>query len=364
MCINVFWHPYVLLHDTGTGVFEAPGSHLLSIQEKHPEGPDRIINMLSILKRGPVSSLLNWRWGHHASEEELLLFHAKDYIEEILEVEKKGGRRLTPTTLVASGSFSACCAAVGTTLDAMSFTLEGEGHIAYSLVRPCGHHASRTHADGYCIFNNVAIAAEFALQAGVERIAIIDWDVHHGNGTQEGFYSQKEVLTISLHMDHGAWGPNHTQTGEAGELGRGTGTGFNLNVPLPMGTGDKGYVSAMEELVFPAIESYKPEVLIIACGQDASQFDPDGRQLVTMAGFRRMGEQVRELANEYTRGNLLLVQEGGYAISYAAFCLHATLEGVLGSKGKLPDPLAFLPENPESALKTVADLKQFFLNLP
>lgn len=298
--------------------------------------------------------------GRHCSDEELQLFHSSEYVESIKAAEKEGGRRLTPTTVLSKGSYRACCAAIGTTLEAMSFVLEKTGRIAYALVRPCGHHAARSQVDGYCIFNNVGIAAEYALRRGAKKIAVIDWDVHHGNGTQEAFYEHDNVLTISIHMNHGSWGPYHPQTGQEDELGRGHGKGFNMNIPLPMGTGDEGYISAMEELVFPAIESYRPEVLIIACGQDAGQFDSDGRQLVSMAGFRRMGEQVRELANEYTRGNLLLVQEGGYAISYAAFCLHATLEGVLDSKEQLPDPLAFLPENPEPALKTVADLKQFF----
>jgi acetoin utilization deacetylase AcuC-like enzyme len=357
MNLNVFWHPDVLLHDTGTGVFEAAGSDLLSIQEKHPEGTDRITNMLSILKRGPLSPRLIWHWGRHASEEELSLFHTPKYISEIRNSGNMGVRRLTSTTLVSPGSFNACCAAAGTTLQAMSFVMEGENRIAYALVRPPGHHASRNQADGYCIFNNIAIATEFALKNGVKRIAIIDWDVHHGNGTQEGFYKQEDVLTISMHMDHGAWGPSHTQTGDVNEIGREAGKGFNLNIPLPMGTGSFGYDFAMKEIVIPAIKTYQPEILIIACGQDASQFDPNGRQLVSMEGFRRMGVQVRELCDKYSNGKLLLVQEGGYAVSYAAFCLHATLSGVLGLECQLPDPLAYLTENQESARKDVACIK-------
>ncbi len=354
--LNVFWHSDMLLHDTGAGVFEVDRSPLMTVEEKHPEGPDRVRNMLSILKRGPLAPFLNWHWGRHALQEELLTFHTPEYLDILLSAEQQGRKWFTHTTSVARGSFDACRAAAGTTLEAMKYILEGKNKLAYALVRPCGHHAAPAQADGYCFINNVALAADSAIKSGVSRVAIIDWDVHHGNGTQEGFYGRNDVFTISLHMDHGAWGPSHPQTGKADEVGRGASKGFNLNVPLPMGTGDGGYDLAMRELVIPTVRSYRPEVLIIACGQDASQFDPNGRQLVTMAGFRRLGEHVRMLADEHTGGSVLLVQEGGYAVSYAAFCLHATLEGVLGTGQLLKDPLAFYPDNVDSIQKIIADI--------
>ncbi len=354
--LYVFWHSDVLLHETGSGVFETARSPLMTVEEKHPEGPDRIRNMLSVLKRGPLAPYLNWHWGRHALYEELLAFHTPEYLQSLLSAEQQGGKWFTHTTFFAPGSFDACRAAAGTTLEAMKYILEGKKRLAYALVRPCGHHAAPAQADGYCFINNVALAAQLAISSGIARVAIIDWDVHHGNGTQEGFYERNDVFTISFHMDHGAWGPSHPQTGRADEVGRGSGEGFNLNIPLPMGTGDRGYDLAMRELVIPAVDSYKPEVLIIACGQDASQFDPNGRQLVTMAGFRRLGEHVRKLADEHTGGSVLLVQEGGYAVSYAAFCLHATLEGVLSTGQLLQDPLAFYPENVDSIQKTITDI--------
>ena len=148
------------------------------------------------------------------------------------------------------------------------------------------------------------------------------------------------------------------QTGGADEAGCDTGKGFNFNIPLPMGTGDSGYDLAMRKLVVPTVNSYRPDVLIIACGQDASQFDPVGRQLVTMEGFRRLGEYVRALAEQHTGGSLLLVQEGGYSISYSAFCLHATLEGVLGKSLLQDDPLAFYPDDPGPAHKAIAEISK------
>ncbi len=358
--LHVFWHTDVLLHDTGRGVFEGRPSDLLAIQEKHPEGPNRIVNMLSILKRGPLAKSITWRHGRHCSEKELELVHSADYIKKIKAFEKSGNRRFTETTVFSPGSYQACLAAVGTTLEAVYFAIKSPGSISYALVRPPGHHAAPDQMDGYCIFNNAGIAAEFALQNGASRVAVIDWDVHHGNGTQEAFYDRSDVLTISIHMDHGPWGSSHPQTGKAEELGKGPGHGFNMNLPLPMGTGDSGYCQVMDQLVTPKIRSFRPDLLIIACGQDASQFDPNGRQLVTMEGFRYLGRKAREITDQYADGKLLVVQEGGYAVSYAALCLNATLEGMLDTDVHLNDPLAYLPENEEASITVIENLKNFF----
>ena len=192
--------------------------------------------------------------------------------------------------------------------------------------------------------NNIGVAIEEAKTHGLKRVAVIDWDVHHGNGTQEGFYRDPDVFTVSLHMDHGAWGPNHQQTGAPEEAGEGDGRGANLNVALPFGSGDVTYHAAFDQLVAPEVERFEPELLIIACGQDANQFDPNGRQCVTMRGFHGLGSRAHVLAERCCDGRLVLVQEGGYALSYAAHCLHSTLEGALGEEESLRDPLAFLPE--------------------
>jgi acetoin utilization deacetylase AcuC-like enzyme len=215
-------------------------------------------------------------------------------------------------------------------------------------VRPPGHHASQRTADGYCFLNNTALAAERARRRGVERVAIVDWDVHHGNGTQTLFAARDDVLTVSLHMRHRSWGPSHPETGAPDELGTAAGEGFNANVELPLGTGNGGYLAAWDRVVEPLVDAFAPGLVIIASGQDANQFDPNGRQCIDMAGFRALGERARALADRHG-GRLLLVQEGGYARSYSALCLHATLEGVLGTGPMLPDPIAFLPDEPERA---------------
>jgi acetoin utilization deacetylase AcuC-like enzyme len=179
----------------------------------------------------------------------------------------------------------------------------------------------------------------------LKRVAIVDWDVHHGNGTQECFYDRADVLTVSLHMRTGLWGPTHPQTGVPAEVGYGDGQGFNVNVELPLGSGDRAYALAMKEVVAPVLKQFQPELLIGACGQDASAFDGNGRQNVSMDGFREIGEQLAMIASEVCGGRMVLIQEGGYAVTYSAYCLHATLEGLLGTGPLLDDPLAYIGDD-------------------
>jgi acetoin utilization deacetylase AcuC-like enzyme len=353
--LDVFWHDDGLFHDTGYGLFEAAASPLLTVQTAHPENADRIRNIKSILQRGPIAPRLAWHAGRHASEPELTLFHDPAYVAQIKQGAREG-RRLTATTLLPAGSWPALLAAAGTTIEAGRHARRS-GRPAYALVRPPGHHAAPAVADGYCFFNNAAIAAAEAAASGLARVAVVDWDVHHGNGTQEGFYSRDDVLTISLHMDHGAWGPTHRQSGSVHERGAGKGVGFNLNLPLPMGASDSTYLLAFDALVAPRLRAFRPELIIVALGVDASQFDPNGRQLVTMAGFHALAARTRELSDELCGGRLLIVQEGGYNVAYTAFCVHASLEGFAGLPPSLPDPLAYMPAAEERSRADVAALQ-------
>lgn len=352
--IDVFWHEDALKHNLDDGVFGGASLDCLAVDEKHVEGADRIRNMHSVLKRGPLKDALRWHDGRHASRDEILTFHDAAYIDVLLSAEAEGGKRYTKETVVAAGTTDAILASAGTALSAMAHMLDGKGDTVYALVRPPGHHSAPDQADGYCFVNQVGLCAELARSQGKARVSTLDWDVHHGNGTQEGFYDRDDVLTISLHMDHGGpWGPHHPQTGKADEVGRGAGKGYNINIPLPMGTGDAGYERAMTDIVVPALDEFKPEALIIACGQDASAFDPNGRQLVTMNGFHRLGGIAREIAERHTDGRLCLIQEGGYQVSYAALCLHATLEGVLGKPRLLNDPLDYYRVDPTHGLAAI-----------
>jgi acetoin utilization deacetylase AcuC-like enzyme len=352
--IDVFWHPAVLDHDTGSGVFEAFDEGLIDTPELHPENAERVGNMHAVLERGPLAARLRWREGREASEHELAVLHDPDYIASLRRTCESGGGRFSSTTIVSPASWKPMLAAAGTSLEAARAVLDGETQAAYALVRPPGHHAAPAMTDGYCFFNNAGLAAQLARDRGVPRVAIVDWDVHHGNGTQTCFYNRSDVLTISLHMRHGSWGPSHPETGAPDELGEGAGSGYNINLELRPGSGDGAYLAAFEQVVLPALRQFQPGLIVAGCGQDASAFDPNGRQNVTMGGFRAIGATMGRAADELCDGRLVLVQEGGYARTYAAYCLHATLEGVLGTGPLLDDPLAYMPDDPEHA---AADLE-------
>jgi acetoin utilization deacetylase AcuC-like enzyme len=343
--LQVFWHDDALAHDTGSGVFEHPPSPLIEVSELHPENDVRIRNIRSCLREGPLADRLQWRDGRHATVEELQLLHDPAYIEHVRGFCEAGGGVLAWSTVVVPGSWNASLAAAGTAIAATEAVLDGDCDRAYALVRPPGHHAQPAMTDGYCLFSNTALAAEVARRRGVERVAVLDWDVHHGNGTQECFYRRRDVLAVSLHMPHGSWSPSHPQTGSALEAGLEDGEGFNVNIELPYGSGDGAYVAAFERVVMPIMDEFAPGLILIAAGQDASQFDPNGRQCVSMRGFRRLGELARELADRHCGGRMALIQEGGYGRSYSAFCMHATLEGVLGTGSLLHDPMAYLPDD-------------------
>ncbi|CAI9105760.1 OLC1v1004768C2 [Oldenlandia corymbosa var. corymbosa] len=289
--------------------------------------------------------------------------NSSEYINELVEADRKGGKPICAGTFLNPGSWDSALLAAGTTLSAMKYIIDGHGNLSYALVRPPGHHAQPNQADGYCFLNNAGLAVHLALSSGYKKVAVIDIDVHYGNGTAEGFYGSDKVLTISLHMNHGSWGPSHPQNGTVDELGKEKGFGYNLNVPLPNGTGDKGYDYAMRNLVAPAIKKFEPDMMVLVVGQDSSAFDPNGRQCLTMDGYRNIGQTARGLANKHTGGRLLIVQEGGYHVTYSAYCLHALLEGVLKVPvSLLADPIAYYPEDETFSVKVVESIKGYHLN--
>ncbi|WP_168200646.1 histone deacetylase [Allokutzneria sp. NRRL B-24872] len=355
--MDVFWHEDCFSHDAGHGLWELPGDWpWLDVAEQHPENADRLRTMLGVLRRGPIAPRLRWHEGRAATEEELATVHDRGYLDA-LKVACAGPERvaLEENTVVGPGSWPAILAAAGTTLAAMEAVLDGRARTAYAMVRPPGHHAQPAAADGYCMVNNIALAAALAKRGGARRVAILDWDVHHGNGTQEAFLSDPDVLTISVHMRHGSWGGSHPQTGAPDELGA---LGRNANIELSLGAGDSAYLRALEEVAAPLLRAFRPDVLLCASGFDASAFDPNGRHNVTAEGYRAIGRRVAGLADELTGGRLLLTQEGGYQRGYAAVCLHALVEGLLGiTQPLLPDPIAYVPDDAvRNAAVTDADL--------
>jgi acetoin utilization deacetylase AcuC-like enzyme len=230
-------------------------------------------------------------------------------------------------TVLSSGSFEAALYAAGGSINAVSAVMKGEVRNAYALLRPPGHHATKDHAMGFCIFNNTVIAAHHARNAfGLERIMIVDWDVHHGNGTQDAFYADPGVLFVSLHQEN--WYPKHA--GELEQVGIGTGAGYTVNIPLPAGTGDRGYRAAFEQLVVPIGLQYQPQLLIITAGQDANWLDPLAQMMVTMGGFRQISTMMVNLAEEVCDGRLVMLQAGGYSTAYVPYCTVAAVEPLLG----------------------------------
>jgi acetoin utilization deacetylase AcuC-like enzyme len=216
--------------------------------------------------------------------------------------------------------------------------LDGAVDNAYALVRPAGHHATRDHGGGFCIFNNVAVAVRHAQRArGLERIAVVDWDVHHGNGTQDVFWEDPQVLTISLHQAD--WYPRGQ--GTVDEVGGGPGRGRNINVPLPPGSGLGAYTAAFERVVLPALRRHAPQLIVVSCGLDASAMDPSGRMLLTSAGFATRATLVLQAAEELCDGRLVLCHEGGYSAVYVPFCGLAVIEALSGARSGVGDP--FLP---------------------
>lgn len=353
----IFFDPQCLDYVLPGGVFEMPMSPLLKIPMAHPEGPERIANIRAILQRGPLAARFNWHCAAAATEAELRNFHSEGYLADLAKQEVDGGRLCSSTCLPAGGLHYGK-RAVGQALSAMRQVYRGEERQAYALVRPASHHAAPSRADGYCYYNATALAALEGLAQGAERVVVIDWDTHHGNGTQTGFYARRDVLTISMHMDHGAWGDSHPETGTVAENGIGEGRGYNLNFPLPFGAGDHCAVAVMRELIVPVLAAYSPDVSVVANGQDANAFDPNGRQRLSMQGFFQMASALRQVADAHCEGRMVMVQEGGYNPAYAPFCAYGTVAGCLGASGVgIEDPLAYYPDNPENTEAVINDLR-------
>ena len=208
---------------------------------------------------------------------------------------------------------------------------------AYALVRPAGHHAEAARGRGFCVFGNTALAALHANAVhGVGRIAIVDWDVHHGNGTEDAFYADPDVLTLSVHQD----GNYPDGRGGIADRGEGPGAGANINIPLPPGSGHEAYVRTIDRVVLPALRAHRPELILIASGVDASARDPMGRMLCSAETFRTMAERLMAAAADLAGGRLVACHEGGYSPTHAPFCTLAIIETLAGHRTDVVDPMA------------------------
>jgi acetoin utilization deacetylase AcuC-like enzyme len=324
-----------LLHDTGIIRAVLPdGTDLDAID--HPSSARITRRIHDLLTRSGLARHLTPIGAREATIEEVAAFHTHAYIARLEQLSAAGEGEAGDSAPVGPGSFQVALLAAGGCVEAVSAVLSGAVRGAYVLARPPGHHAVARMGMGYCLFNNIAIAALYARGQGVERIMILDWDVHHGNGTQEAFYADPSLLFLSLHQEN--WYP--LGMGMLDQMGEGHGVGFTVNVPLPPGTGDRGYLEVMDHIVEPVARRFNPDLLMVSAGQDASMLDPLGRMLVTMGGYRALGRRTRALADDLCGGRLVVVQEGGYSEAYTPFCTLAALEGLTGIETEAPDPYA------------------------
>jgi acetoin utilization deacetylase AcuC-like enzyme len=359
--LTVFWDDRCLEHEPPDGEFEAAWTGRLAVKEPHPDRPERIRNIRHIIEQ-TIADRVTFAAVTPATRSQLERVHESAYIDEFRAFCDAGGGRMTADTGANEASFSAARHAAGAAAQAAVHAVErGLTDVPYALVRPSGHHAQPAQADGFCFFNNVAVAAEHALATTeTRRVAIIDWDVHHGNGTQECFYDRDDVLVVGIHNDHWSWDPEaHPQTGDVDEVGRGAGEGYTLNVPLPPGTGDEGYGYVFDRIVEPVVTAFDPDLVLVSAGQDGGTVDPLGRNVLTKDGFERLGRRVRELAATTAEGRLALVQEGGYQLSHLAYATLGVLEGVLDHETGIDDPMAWMDEDLDSARRAVDDIADF-----
>jgi acetoin utilization deacetylase AcuC-like enzyme len=238
-------------------------------------------------------------------------------------------------TPFGKGSFEIAQRGAGACIAAADAVYDRVVRNAYVLCRPPGHHAEPDRGRGYCLFANGAIAVEHLRTVrGLKRVAIVDWDVHHGNGAQLIFYRDPNVLTVSIHQDR----LYPVESGELTETGEGPGKGACLNVPLPGGSGHEAYVAAIDRVVIPALDRFTPETIIVSCGFDASALDPLGRQQATSQTYRAMTRSVMEAADRLCGGRLIMIHEGGYSEAYVPWCGLAVIEEMSGVKTEANDP--------------------------
>jgi acetoin utilization deacetylase AcuC-like enzyme len=309
------FHPRCVEHDPGRG---------------HPERADRLRAIRSRLAGSGLLSELDAREPRRATEAELVRVHGREHIARVRAVCERGAGALDGDTSVSSASFEAALRAAGGVLEACERVLAGEWRNAFCAVRPPGHHAERDEAMGFCLFNNVAVAAA-ALRAahGIERVAILDWDVHHGNGTQHAIERDPSVFYASLHQ----W-PLYPGTGAARERGLGPGEGATRNCPLPPGSGDAEWLGALEREILPELEAFAPGFVLISAGFDAHRLDPLASTCLSERAYAEMTARALELAARTAGGRLVSVLEGGYHLEALASCVETHLGGLVEAAPK------------------------------
>jgi acetoin utilization deacetylase AcuC-like enzyme len=294
--------------------------------EYHPESPMRLEAIYAMLDEPEMAVGFAEVPARKADKLDIMLVHSPGYVERIESTAGVEYTYLDPDTQTCAASYDAAVLAAGGLCQAIGMVCSGELDNAFALVRPPGHHAERAQAKGFCLFNNVAVGAKYAQESlGVARIAIVDWDLHHGNGTQEAFYEDRQVLYFSTHQS-----PAYPGTGGLMEMGKDAGFGYTLNVPLSPGADDALYVRLFRDILSPIALAFRPEIILVSAGFDTYVGDPLGAMEVTPEGFACMTRILLDLADECCGGRLAVTLEGGYNIQGQTKSVRAVLLELLG----------------------------------
>jgi acetoin utilization deacetylase AcuC-like enzyme len=307
------YHPAYLEHDMGAG---------------HPESPNRLRAIVQQLEQSGTMASLTRIAPRKAEEEWITQIHTPSYVAALnRNVPTAGLVSLDPDTSMSPGSLNAAYLAVGGALAAVDAIMAKQVDHAFCAVRPPGHHAEAGRAMGFCLFNNVAIAARYVQKKyGLGRVLIVDWDVHHGNGTQHSFEDDPTVLFFSTHQY-----PHYPGTGRATERGKGAGAGYTINVPMEAGEGDEEYHAIFLKSLVPAVDAFKPEFVIISAGFDAHKDDPLASMGLTEAGYADLTEIVAGIAKRHAKGRILSSLEGGYNLKALAASVEAHIKALLNA---------------------------------
>ncbi|WP_197739631.1 class II histone deacetylase [Mycolicibacterium sp. P1-18] len=343
-----FFHDELCLwHSTGEAVLFLPvGGWLQPLAGGgHPESPESKRRLKALLDVSGLTRHLSVSSAEPATVEDLLRVHTAGYVERFRHLSADRGGEIGPEALFSRGGFDIASLSAGLAKQAVLDVVDGVRRNAYALSRPPGHHCLPDSGMGFCLLANIPVAVEAAKASrGLGKVAVVDWDVHHGNGTQHIYYQRDDVLTISLHQENCF----PVDTGAVDELGEGAGRGFNLNVPLPPGSGHATYLHAMRTIVIPALERFEPDLIVVASGLDANAVDPLARQLLHAGSFRDMTRLVQDAADGLCDGRLVVVHEGGYAESAVPFCGLAIVETLAGIRTEVVDPFeeTFVAQQP------------------
>ncbi len=296
---------------------------------RHPERPERLTALAGLFagKSAPALERIDAR---EASEEELLAIHSAAHVAAVAASAGRAHTSFDPDTPASPGSFLAARLAAGGALALVDAVCEGRIDNGFAALRPPGHHAEATRPMGFCLFNNVAVAARHLIRRhGMRRVLVVDWDVHHGNGTQHSFYDSADVFYASLHQY-----PFYPGTGAVGEIGHGAGEGTTLNLPMPAGSGDDDYFAALREVLLPVGRAFDPDFVLVSAGFDAHAADPLAGMRLSAAAFGEFTNALQGLADDCAGGRLALLLEGGYD-------LEALRDSVAASLASLRDPRPF-----------------------